>query len=99
MEKTIIVIPTLNEAGNIKPLLEAIFANAPQVYVLVVDDSSPDGTAAIVEGLKQKYPNLLLMVCTDNKGLGDAYKAGFKRALELHPDVKVLGMMDADFYH
>lgn len=99
MEKTIIVIPTLNEAGNIKPLIEAIFANAPAVHVLIVDDSSPDGTAKIVASLLPKYPNLMLQVCTDNKGLGDAYKAGFKRALELHPDTKVLGMMDADFYH
>jgi dolichol-phosphate mannosyltransferase len=98
-EKTVIVIPTYNEAGNIKPLIEAIFEHAPQVYVLVVDDSSPDGTAKIVEEIKPRFPNLMLMVRKEKQGLGVAYKAGFRRAMELHPDVQVLGMMDADFYH
>lgn len=99
MEKTIIVIPTYNEAGNIEALLEEIFTNAPDVYVLIVDDSSPDGTGAIVSGLQNKYLRLLFLEQKEKQGLGVAYKAGFKYALELHPDTAVLGMMDADFCH
>lgn len=99
MEKTIIVIPTYNEAGNIEPLLAAIFENALDVYVLIVDDSSPDGTADVVSRLQAQYPHLMLLVRKEKQGLGVAYRAGFKRALELHPDTKILGMMDADFCH
>lgn len=99
MEKTIIVIPTYNEAGNIKALIEAIFKNVPSVNIMIVDDNSPDGTARIVSGLKSKYSNLILFERPLKEGLGVAYRAGFRKAIELHPDVKILGMMDADFYH
>ncbi len=98
-EKTIIVIPTYNEAGNVEPLITAIFHTSPDVYVLIVDDSSPDGTASVVSALREKYPNLMLLVRKEKQGLGVAYRAGFAHALELHPDAKILGMMDADFYH
>ena len=99
MEKTIIVIPTYNEAGNVEVLLKEIFANVPDVYVLIVDDSSPDGTGAIVFGLQRKYSRLLFLEQKEKQGLGVAYKAGFKYALELHSDTVILGMMDADFCH
>lgn len=99
MGKTIIVIPTYNEAGNVTSLLEEIFTNAPDVYVLIVDDSSPDGTGAIVSGLQNTYPRLLFLEREEKQGLGVAYKAGFKYALEKHPDTQILGMMDADFCH
>jgi dolichol-phosphate mannosyltransferase len=66
---------------------------------MIVDDNSPDGTAALVEGLQKQYPHLLLFKRIEKQGLGVAYRAGFKKALELHPDTKILGMMDADFYH
>jgi dolichol-phosphate mannosyltransferase len=97
--KTIIVIPTYNEAKNVEPLIRAIFSNAPQVFVMIVDDNSPDGTGGIVKGLLSSFPQLMLYERTEKQGLGVAYRAGFRRALELHPDTEVLGMMDADFYH
>lgn len=99
MKKTIIVIPTYNEASNVEPLIRAIFQNAPGVYVMIVDDNSPDGTGKIVSELKKTFPNLMLFERAEKQGLGMAYKAGFRRALELHPDTEFLGMMDADFYH
>ncbi len=97
--KTIIVIPTYNEYENITPLLKGIFAVVPGVFVLVVDDNSPDGTASEVKKLQKEFQNLLLLERREKQGLGVAYRAGFEYALTLHPDTKILGMMDADFYH
>lgn len=99
MKKTIIVIPTYNEVQNIEKLIEDIFIYVPEVLVMIVDDNSPDGTALIVNSLMGKYPNLILFEREKKEGLGVAYKAGFKRALELHPDTEILGMMDADLSH
>lgn len=99
MDKTIIVIPTYNEAGNAEELIRQIFTHTPEVYVMIVDDNSPDGTSATVAELQHLYPHLLLFKREEKQGLGVAYRAGFKKALELHPDTKILGMMDADLSH
>ena len=78
--KACVVLPTYNEAENIKSITKAVFAtqsNIPthQLYVIVVDDNSPDGTQEVVKQQMQQYPNLRLV--TGNKvGLGDAYKRG-----------------------
>ena len=100
--KACVVLPTYNEAENIESITKAIFAmqsNIPthQLYVIVVDDNSPDGTQEIVKKQMQQYPNLRLV--TGNKvGLGDAYKRGFSFAISmLKPDL--LLQMDADGQH
>ncbi len=61
MEKNIIIIPTYNEKDNVPILLEKIFNLLPDIYALIVDDNSPDGTAKLVEGLTKKYKNLSLL--------------------------------------
>lgn len=102
MSNVVIILPTYNEAENINPLIQAlqkVFTSLKQYHcsILVVDDNSPDGTAAKVGGLQKKYPNLYLL--TGNKrGLGTAYIRGMKYATgELNADI--LFEMDADFSH
>lgn len=96
--KEVIILPTYNEKENICPLIEEIFGLIPSIRILVVDDSSPDGTAAAVEEIKIKYPNLSLLKRPEKNGLGGAYIAGFKKLLS-DPDIKNIVMMDADFSH
>ena len=96
--KNVIVIPTYNERENIGLLIDEIFSLLPDIYILVVDDSSPDGTADLVEELKIKYPNLSLLKRPEKNGLGGAYIAGFKKLLA-DPEIKNIFMMDADFSH
>ena len=100
--KACVVLPTYNEAENIESITKAIFAmqsSIPthQLYVIVVDDNSPDGTQEIVKQQMQQYPNLRLV--TGNKvGLGDAYKRGISFAITtFNPDL--LLQMDADGQH
>ena len=95
--KTIIIIPTYNEAENIEKLLKEIFGlNIPELEVIVVDDNSPDGTSEIVEKLKDIFP-IYLINRKGKLGLGSAYIAGFKKALFLNADY--IFEMDADFSH
>ena len=100
--KACVVLPTYNEAENIESITKAVFAtqsNIPthQLYVIVVDDNSPDGTQEIVKQQMQQYPNLRLV--TGNKvGLGDAYKRGISFAITtFNPDLML--QMDADGQH
>ncbi|HSU73058.1 MAG TPA: polyprenol monophosphomannose synthase [Candidatus Binatia bacterium] len=95
-----IVLPTYNERENVHQLIPALFrAGVPaRLHVLVVDDSSPDGTAAEVKLLQRTFPRLHLLQRGKKQGLGAAYIAGFRHALAtLQPDV--LFEMDADFSH
>lgn len=102
MQNAVIVLPTYNEAKNIKLVIEKIYSEVRKIpnwsfHVLVVDSSSPDKTADIVEKIKKSFPNLHL-IKTKKEGLGKAYVQGFKYSLEnLHP--KVLFEMDADLSH
>lgn len=94
----LVVIPTYNEAGNIESLLDQIFALAlPHVEVLVVDDNSPDGTAAIVDRRRAKDARVHLLARPHKMGLGTAYVAGFQFALQNGYDL--IFEMDADFSH
>jgi dolichol-phosphate mannosyltransferase len=97
--KVIVVIPTYNEASNLPPLLEALWAlQVPGLQVLVVDDGSPDGTGRLADELASRTPGRLeILHRRGARGLGLAYVDGFKRALELGADVIV--QMDADFSH
>ena len=95
--KHIVVIPTYNEAENIENLISELFYMYPSISILIVDDSSPDGTAEIVKKLKSKYDNLHLLLQDKKSGLAKAYINGFKYAIEKGFDV--FTSMDADFSH
>ncbi|MCU0679679.1 MAG: glycosyltransferase, partial [Planctomycetes bacterium] len=96
--KTLIIIPTYNEKDNIAALAEKINALALSgLDILVVDDNSPDGTAAIVNSLRIKYPRVKLIARSGRSGLGSAYVAGFKYALANNYDEVI--QMDADLSH
>jgi len=96
--KTLIVIPTYNEAGNIQKLTDAIFElGIKDLSILVVDDNSPDGTAGIVRTLTQNNSQIHLIEREAKLGLGTAYVRGFKYALEHGYDY--IMEMDADFSH
>ena len=96
--KTIVVIPTYNESENIEKLINEIFAlNIDGLKILVVDDSSPDHTSQIVTNLQSSFTNLHLISRPNKLGLGSAYLAGFRKALELGADY--IFEMDADFSH
>jgi dolichol-phosphate mannosyltransferase len=96
--KAVICIPTYNEKENIAPIIAAVLAvTGGHVHVLVIDDNSPDGTGQIVQSLKVTESRLHLLSRVAKEGLGRAYIAGFKWALENYYDVIV--EMDADFSH
>ena len=76
---SIVIIPTYNERENIENIIRAVFALKHGFHILVIEDGSPDGTAAIVKTLQQEFPERLFMVERKGKlGLGTAYIAGFK---------------------
>ena len=97
MEK-IVIIPTYNEKENISAIVETVFDLQQGFHILIIDDSSPDGTAQIVRGLQQKYPHQLFLEERKGKqGLGTAYIHGFKWATAR--DYQYIFEMDADFSH
>lgn len=95
--RSLIVLPTYNEAGNIVRILEAVRSACPKTHVLVVDDSSPDGTADLVKGAADGLGQVELLVRPGKDGLGNAYKAGFAWGLAEGFDAFV--EMDSDFSH
>ena len=97
MPRKIVVIPTFNERENVPLIVPEILKQDPEIDVLIVDDSSPDGTGAVVESMRQTEPRVHLYTRTERQGLGPAYRSGFKRALEMGADYVV--QMDADFSH
>ena len=95
---SIIIIPTYNEKENIENIIRAIYALEKPFHILVVEDNSPDGTANIVRNLQKEFPEELFMIERKGKlGLGTAYIAGFKWAIEHQYDY--IFEMDADFSH
>lgn len=97
MEK-IVIIPTFNEKDNIACIIQAVFSLNLGYHILVIDDGSPDGTAAIVKELIQLYPNELFLEERRGKlGLGTAYIHGFKWCL--NRAYQYIFEMDADFSH
>src|SRR2546423_1548612 len=95
--KTLIIIPTYNEAENLRPLLEQIFSYASDTDILVVDDNSPDGTGDLAEQMRARDPRIHVMHRAGKMGLGTAYIAGFKYAIAQGYDAAF--EMDADFSH
>jgi len=97
MNKTLVVVPTYNERENIPPLAQRILNLPVPVDLLIVDGNSLDGTAQIADELAAKHPQIHVLHETEKKGLGRAYIAGFKWALER--DYEFVFEMDGDFSH
>lgn len=94
----LVIIPTYNEKENIEAISRAVLALEGGFNILVIDDGSPDGTADIVKGLMEEFPERLFMIQREGKlGLGTAYITGFKWGLEKVYDY--IFEMDADFSH
>ncbi|MBN2225195.1 MAG: polyprenol monophosphomannose synthase [Deltaproteobacteria bacterium] len=94
---TLMMIPTYNEADNIKDLIEAVLAQSPEMGVVIVDDDSPDGTADIVRSLGKRGGRIELIVRKNERGRGSAGIVGFRHALGV--GARYIGEMDADFSH
>jgi dolichol-phosphate mannosyltransferase len=93
-----VVVPTYNEAGSIATLIERVLALGPRYRLLIVDDSSPDGTGQIVDALAAKNPGRVQLLSRGTKeGIGRAYVAGFDIALK--SDAALIAQMDADLSH
>ena len=97
MPEKIIVIPTYNERDNVERLLPALLAFDSAVEIVVVDDDSPDGTAEAVESAALESRRVHLVRHGEKRGIGPAYLAGFRRALDL--GARLIVQMDADFSH
>jgi dolichol-phosphate mannosyltransferase len=94
---TLIIIPTYNECENVRDIAAAVFAGSPDADILFVDDNSPDGTGTIADQMAAADPRVKVMHRAEKNGLGRAYIAGFKWALERY--YQFIFEMDADFSH
>ncbi len=95
---SLVIIPTYNELENVEAIVHAVFKLRKGFHILIVDDGSPDGTARKVQEIQQEFRDRLFLVQRQGKqGLGTAYIAGFKWALE--KDYTYIFEMDADFSH
>ena len=94
---SVVLIPTYNEKENISKIIEAVLGLGHQFDILVIDDNSPDGTAAIVEDIMTREQQVHILKRPGKQGLGTAYIAGFKWAIEQKYDYII--EMDADFSH
>lgn len=98
MSKNLVIIPTYNEKENVEKMVRKVFSLSTPFNLLIVEDNSPDGTAEIVKELQKEFPNRLYILERNGKlGLGTAYIAGFKWALER--DYEYICEMDCDFSH
>lgn len=95
--RTTVVVPTYDEIANIERLCREVRAAAPDAQILVVDDSSPDGTADRAEELGRELGNITVLRRTEKNGLGNAYRAGLRRAIDDGAEICV--QMDADLSH
>jgi dolichol-phosphate mannosyltransferase len=93
----IVIIPTFKEKENIEGIISSISSLPVKFDILIIDDNSPDGTANIVKQMQPSHPNLFLIERQGKLGLGTAYIAGFRWALE--KDYTFIYEMDADFSH
>jgi len=95
--KTLVIIPTYNEAENVAAITDAALSQDKSIDVLIVDDNSPDGTSEIIKNKQKRSKRIHLIQREGKQGLGSAYVAGFKYALE--NDYDFIFEMDADFSH
>ncbi len=98
MQKTVVIIPTYNEAQNIAPIIARVREFFSDLQILVVDDNSPDGTEGIVRSLMVHDPHLKLLCRQGKEGLGKAYLHAFEEVFK-DPSVEWIQMLDADFSH
>jgi dolichol-phosphate mannosyltransferase len=94
-----VILPTYGEADNIANLINDIESLNLNASILVIDDLSPDHTAEIVQGMQQKYSNIILCIRPKKTGLGTAITDGFKIFLSLSSMPKYVVTMDADYSH
>src|SRR5882724_1425609 len=97
MNRNLVVVPTYNERENLPPLVQRLLGLAVPVDMLVVDDNSPDGTGKVADDLAAKHPSIHVLHRTEKNGLGRAYIAGFKWALER--GYELVFELDGDFSH
>jgi len=98
VSKNLVIIPTYNEKENVEKMIRKVFSLGLQFHLLIVEDNSPDGTAQIIKKLQTEFPEKLFILERKGKlGLGTAYIAGFKWALERNYDL--IFEMDCDFSH
>ena len=98
MSKNLVIIPTYNEKENVEKMVRKVFSLSTLFHLLIIEDNSPDGTAEIVKTLQKEFPERLYIHERKGKlGLGTAYIAGFKWALER--DYEYIFEMDCDFSH
>jgi len=98
MSDSLVIIPTFNEKGNIERMVRKVFSLPKAFDLLIIDDGSPDGTADIVKSLQKEFSeNLFLLERSGKQGLGTAYIAGFKWALDR--SYEYIFEMDCDFSH
>ena len=93
-----VVLPTYNEAENVERVADAILAALPEARLLIVDDSSPDGTGQLADAIAAREPRAEVLHRPGKEGLGVAYREGFRRAMD-DPDTRAVVQMDADFSH
>jgi dolichol-phosphate mannosyltransferase len=96
-DRALVIVPTYNERFNVARMIPAILAQDPSLEILIVDDGSPDGTGAIVDAIAATNPRVNVIHRASKLGLGTAYIAGFRWALERKYDL--VFEMDADFSH
>jgi dolichol-phosphate mannosyltransferase len=97
MKRSLVIIPTYNEADNVLKIIPEVLAQDEGFHVLIVDDNSPDGTASLVKEMQKNNLRIHLIERPSKRGLGTAYVAGFKYALSHEFDFAF--EMDADFSH
>jgi dolichol-phosphate mannosyltransferase len=101
MTRVVVCLPTFNEAENVEPMVDAVLAvfdaNGLDGRILVIDDASPDGTAAIVDRRARDEPRVAVLRRPAKEGLGRAYRDGFRRVLD--EGAEVIVQMDCDFSH
>lgn len=95
--RSVAIVPTYNEAGNIEALCRSIREHAPDVGILVVDDNSPDGTGDIAEKIADELGDLSVLRRARKSGLGAAYRAGMRAAIDAGAEICI--QIDADFSH
>lgn len=96
--RSVVLIPTYNEAANILLVIQSVLGLSEDIAMLIIDDGSSDGTAELVHDMRNQYPDKIDILERESKlGLGTAYLAGFKYALENGFDF--ICEMDADFSH
>ncbi len=95
--ETLIIIPTYNEVDNVGRMIDTLFELYPDVSLMIIEDGSPDGTAKVVKEKQQTFSNLHMIERSGKLGLGTAYIAGFKWALQR--DFNFFIQMDCDFSH